>query len=308
MLATSILQANVSLASQPLLQQPDKRILPAYMNGYEQDIVKFLEARGLQILSLLGEGAQGSAFTLINIKTTEVSHVLKVIDPRGAGRFHPDEGSHLIAKIQHPGICSPTTFFYLKQKKISMIPEQGALCVATIMPYIKGKELMETKQKIALKAESIFHFGAVLADALHELSVNGIVHGDLHQGNILVTDNLEPILIDFDLCTTRPSFNDTHRMFEHLRDLINMSPGMQAGAKCFLISCLNRTVHKLLNPNTSQYASQLAKPFMQACIDHLSEINPKPYKFLKASHLAHIFMQRCIDYLSKIKSHRISKL
>ena len=130
------------------------------------------------------------------------------------------------------------------------------------------------------KLTRYFVFGLSLAEALKELSANNIEHLDLHQNNIIINENKEPVLIDFDLCIKNPdqsllkriNATDRQRLINYLRSLINDSPDIKRGARIFLISCLDKAEVLDNNPKTAE----LSRTFMQACIDHLSEIKRKP--------------------------------
>jgi len=246
---------------------------PTELMDWSENIVQYLTASGLEISDKIGAGAQGVVFSLSNIKTGKISHVLKITTPGHLGitPFDPDQGNHLVGNLQNPNLCIPSQFFYLTPSKtLSFTPSQGSTCIGTVMPYIKGKPFFTKKHTIASKAEWIFHFGLQITEALEELAKNGLEHRDLHQNNILIDKKGKPTIIDFDLCAKKKAIDkrirDHERLRAHLGGLISASSDINARAKKFLLRCVDgATPEQLLSPT-----------FMKNCLDHLEEIQRKP--------------------------------
>lgn len=100
------------------------------------------------------------------------------------------------------------------------------LCYLTvklrIMPYIEGTPLSSKMIDLAKKTERVaFCFGLQLAQVILTLSQHRVEHFDLHDDNILVTEELEPILIDFDKSKKlEPGdfpFEDYTELWRHLK-------------------------------------------------------------------------------------------
>lgn len=199
--------------------------------------------RQLKVGAFVAEGEVGSVFTLEDARTGEVLRALKITDisPDDTA-FHPNKGAHLASGIHHPSVCSPTHFFYLTgSNTITLTPSLGSSLVATIMPYVRGDSIKSKMDKIAERAECIFYVGLRLAEALSEFTRRGVEHGDL-MGNILITDDLEPIIIDFDTLKkiSAVSADDYHDLQFHLITLIDNSGDIKPSAKRFLLDYLHR--------------------------------------------------------------------
>jgi serine/threonine protein kinase len=160
--------------------------------------------------------------------------------------FDPKQGPHLVSQIQHPNICSPTHFFYFtKSKEFSQTPEKGSICVASIMPYVEGDTFDKRMPQLIVQPATVYRFGALLADALRTLSANGLTHSDLEGRNIMVNANLEPVIIDFDLCQKKRSMSDFQRFCFHLSYLIRYCRGISEEDR--------NTFNEQLNPPMWKY-------------------------------------------------------
>ena len=138
--------------------------MPPKLRHCEDKITQLLETSGLKIGNRLNEGRQGSVYTLANTQTGKITNVLKVTTPDGWGiaPFEPNRGSHLIARIKHRNICTPTQFFYLTENNtMSTIPEPKSTCIGSVMPYIKGDTLLMARPSISAKADSVFRFWTI---------------------------------------------------------------------------------------------------------------------------------------------------
>lgn len=213
--------------------------------------------QNLRIGEFIAGGRDGNVFQLIDVNIGKVSHVLKV----ACGRLDADSGAHLVANIRHPGICSPIHFFHLnrEQNALSLAPSEGPEYVAVIMPYIEGAHLKSKMADLAERTEKAFRFGLLLTQALYKLSQHGIEHYDLHDENILVTQELEPVIIDFDRCRkiATVSCGDYLKVQMHLRylgDLMNFDSGRAKRRGTFkpsVISFFPEYLTRHCNPRTA---------------------------------------------------------
>jgi len=249
--------------------------LPPELETCAQKIVEYLHDQGLKIGNPIDKGAQGVIFLLSDMKTGKNSYVLKITPPsKNSASFNFERGPHLVAKLKHPSLCIPTHYFYVNEgNKFSLTPTPDSKCIGTVMPYIRGERLRDKKFEIQQNAERIFHIGLLLAEAIQELSANKLEHCDLHDSNILIDENNEPNVIDFDLCAKgpldeeeAPETPDHKHLRDHLLQLVILSPDINQKSKKFLTHCINKaTPEQLLSPT-----------FMQNCLDHLEEIQRKP--------------------------------
>lgn len=274
----------------------ETNILPPYLHNSELAIKKFIYSNGWQIGKSLGKGAQGTVYALINSRVAKITHVLKITPPLVWSDFHfqPERGSHLVERVNHPNICSPTHYFYLtRTNQLQSTPDARSFCLATIMPYVNGATLAKATPTLLQNAESIFSVGRQLADAIGELRNHQVEHTDLNAENILIKEENKPVIIDFDLAVdpTKPHERcfpkDQTALQEHLYWLIKNSSDINPGAKKFLLSCFAKVapspswkevVHKWIRKQKNTLPKPdpilLTKTFMQACLEHLSEIQP----------------------------------
>ena len=92
----------------------------------------------------------------------------------------------VLAKISHPNVV----------RVIELFQEAGMPCL--VMEYVEGKTLNECIQQTGkLSEEEAVRYFRQLAMALHTVHQFGLIHCDIHPGNIMLRLGAEPILIDF---------------------------------------------------------------------------------------------------------------
>ena len=280
---------------------------PSQLDHCAEKIVKHLTDNDLRIKKPIGEGGQGIVYSLENVKTGQISQVLKVTAP---GEFvipyEYNKGAHLVSHLQHPNLCVPTHFFYLsRDNTLTFTPEHGSTCVGTVMPFIQGESLTEKSFTIRQKAENVFQFGQSLTSAFEALRSRGLIHRDLHGHNILVDQNLKPVIIDFDLCarnfTNDDRIPDHQYIAEHLETLIRLSEDIRPRAKEFILACLEKAMPYQISPR-----------FTQACLDHLPQIKQPltpwaraqkvitGFEHTKPLQLLPVLVQAFVDHLDKL--------
>lgn len=229
----------------------------------------------LRVKEFVAEGIEGSVFTLEDVRTGEVSRVLKVADGVDNIVF-PERGAHLASGIDHPGICSPTHIFYRTQKGIlSLTRSLESRWVAMVMPYVEGDSLASKMGEIAERAERVFRFGLLLLEAVAELTRRGIEHGDLNKDNILVDQKLEPIIIDFNGArkVQAVSCGDYETVQWHLKELIIRSRAIKHTTKEFLVNhAIPLTQNKKISKGEYSFLPRRMIALMRACLDHLDAI------------------------------------
>ncbi|MEM8638456.1 MAG: serine/threonine-protein kinase [Cyanobacteria bacterium P01_G01_bin.54] len=91
-----------------------------------------------------------------------------------------------LAKIQHPNVV----------RVIDLGNEAGMPCL--IMEHIEGETLSKrVRQRGKLSQDEAVPIFRQIAKTLHELHRQGIIHCDLHPGNIILESGGKPVLIDF---------------------------------------------------------------------------------------------------------------
>jgi tRNA A-37 threonylcarbamoyl transferase component Bud32 len=88
--------------------------------------------------------------------------------------------------IEHPNVVQVIEYF----------DQAGMPCL--VMAYIEGNTLNERiRSKGRLSQDEAVHCFRKLAEALHYLHQQGLIHCDIHPGNIILQPDGEPVLIDF---------------------------------------------------------------------------------------------------------------
>ncbi len=144
-----------------------------------------------RVVRVLGEGGMGSVFLAEQDKPTRLV-ALKVIRPGVASakllrRFEHE--AQVLGRLQHPGIAQ--------------IYEAGTADTGEgaqpyfVMEYVRGRSLMEYAQGSQLGTRQRLELLAKICDAVQHAHQKGIIHRDLKPGNILVTEEGQPKILDF---------------------------------------------------------------------------------------------------------------
>ncbi len=144
-----------------------------------------------KVVRVLGEGGMGSVFLAEQDKPTRLV-ALKVIRPGVASanllrRFEHE--AQVLGRLQHPGIAQ--------------IYEAGTADTGEgaqpyfVMEYVRGRSLMEYAQGSQLGTRQRLELLAKICDAVQHAHQKGIIHRDLKPGNILVTEEGQPKILDF---------------------------------------------------------------------------------------------------------------
>jgi predicted Ser/Thr protein kinase len=92
----------------------------------------------------------------------------------------------VLAKINHPNVVRVIEFF----------EEAGMPCL--VMEYVEGETLNQCIRRIGYLPESYaVQYFRQLAMALQTVHQAGLIHCDVHPGNIMLQQGTEPVLIDF---------------------------------------------------------------------------------------------------------------
>ena len=144
-----------------------------------------------RVVRVLGEGGMGTVFLAEQDKPTRLV-ALKVIRPGVVSanllrRFEHE--AQVLGRLQHPGIAQ--------------IYEAGTADTGEgaqpyfVMEYVRGRSLMEYAQGSPLGTRQRLELLAKICDAVQHAHQKGIIHRDLKPGNILVTEEGQPKILDF---------------------------------------------------------------------------------------------------------------
>lgn len=146
---------------------------------------------GYTIIGRLGEGGMGVVY-----KATQDfprrTVALKVIKPHMTSasvleRFRFE--TQTLAKLTHPGIAQ----IYEAGTTTTDAGEQPYFA----MELVRGKPLLEHARLRSLTVRERMSLIGKIADAVHHAHTRGVVHRDLKPGNILITEDGEPKILDF---------------------------------------------------------------------------------------------------------------
>ena len=115
----------------------------------------------------------------------------------------------VLSRLSHPGVA--TIFDFDVQGGFDFL----------VMEYVAGGTLESRLERGPVPIEDILNMGAAIADALDNAHRQGILHRDLKPGNIVLTADNQPKILDFGLAVLLSGGKATGRMTE---------PGMVVGS------------------------------------------------------------------------------
>jgi serine/threonine-protein kinase len=115
----------------------------------------------------------------------------------------------VLSRLSHPGVA--TIFDFDVQNGFDFL----------VMEYVAGGTLESRLERGPLSIEAVLNMGAAIADALDNAHRQGILHRDLKPGNIVLTADDHPKILDFGLAVLLSGGKATGRMTE---------PGMVVGS------------------------------------------------------------------------------
>ncbi|MHC4141627.1 MAG: serine/threonine-protein kinase [Planctomycetota bacterium] len=199
------LEAEVLLANDAgagtFLEDPSISVGPAFGAGVAPWECEALPESGeafgsYRIVEEIGRGGQGVVYLATDTRLAR-RVALKVLssgflaDPRLADRFERE--AQAAGRLRHPGICAVH----------DVGVENGLHFIA--MRYVEGQTLAETISAARrgdgepwdlTRALAILERTARAAHAAHEA---GVIHRDLKPGNVMVTPQDQPVVLDFGL-------------------------------------------------------------------------------------------------------------
>lgn len=142
------------------------------------------------IIEKLGQGGMGEVF-LAQDTFLDRRVAIKVLPES----FRQDEAARkrllreakLAAALDHPFICSIH----------ELLEVDGSSCI--VMEYVEGQTLKEKLAGGALSQQHALQIGLEITEALDKAHQNGVIHRDLKPGNIMLTPEGHPKVMDFGL-------------------------------------------------------------------------------------------------------------
>jgi hypothetical protein len=134
----------------------------------------------IQFIEKIGEGG----FARVYKGTDELDRVLavKIISPSMAAFSNAIEHAKALARSDHPNIVKVIAI-----EKVND-PETGAEVEGIVMEFVDGQTLESMLQKDRLTISQVKDFGTQIIAGLQHIHSKGLIHGDLHTGNIMVSN------------------------------------------------------------------------------------------------------------------------
>ena len=142
-----------------------------------------------EIVSSIGTGGMAEVYKALDTRLNrtvaiKVLHEQLWSDPQAKERFERE--ARTVAALNHSHIC---TLYDIGE-------QDGARYL--VMEYLEGETLAERLRKDVLPINEALKIASDIADALEKAHRQGVVHGDLKPGNIMLT-RFGPKLLDFSL-------------------------------------------------------------------------------------------------------------
>ena len=143
-----------------------------------------------RILNPLGAGGMGEVY-LARDEHLDREVAVKVLqrgmlaDPAARERFRRE--ARVLARLSHPGVA--TIYDFDTQESVDFL----------VMEYVPGGTISSKLKSGAFPVPDVLRLGASIADALEEAHKRGFLHRDLKPGNVVLTTEGAPKLLDFGL-------------------------------------------------------------------------------------------------------------
>ena len=156
-----------------------------------------------RLLERIGEGGMGEVWKAHDANLDRVVAVKMLLrgalgDATTRERFRHE--ARVLSRLSHPGLA--TVFDFDAQDGYDFL----------VMEYVPGGTLESRLATGLLPVETVLRLGAALADALENAHRHGVLHRDLKPGNVMLTDDGEPKILDFGLAVLLSGGKATGRM------------------------------------------------------------------------------------------------
>ncbi len=154
-----------------------------------------------RILGTLGEGGMGVVY-LAEQEKPKRTVALKVVRPElmvGSLLKRFEFESQVLGRLQHPGIAQ------VYEAGMAPAGSAGVRTPYFAMEYVRGVALTEYADQARLDVRGRLALLAKVCDAVQHAHARGVIHRDLKPGNILVTPEGEPKILDFGIARATDS-------------------------------------------------------------------------------------------------------
>jgi serine/threonine-protein kinase len=169
-----------------------------------------------RLLEPIGEGGMGQVWKAHDNnldRDVAIKLLLRgtVTQPAGGDRFRRE--AHILSRLSHPGVA--TVFDFDIQNGHEFL----------VMELVPGGTLESQLAAGPLPIERVIEIGAAIADALDHAHRHGILHRDLKPGNVVLSAEGSPKILDFGLALLLADGKAIGRMTE---------PGMIMGSLAYM--------------------------------------------------------------------------
>ena len=156
-----------------------------------------------RLVERIGQGGMGEVWKAHDANLDRVVAIKMLLhgalgDAIARERFRRE--ALVLSRLSHPGVA--TVFDFDAQDGHDFL----------VMEYVPGGTLASRLATGLLPLESVLHLGAGIADALENAHRNGVLHRDLKPGNVLLTAEGQPKILDFGLALLLAGGQATARM------------------------------------------------------------------------------------------------
>ena len=156
-----------------------------------------------RLVERIGQGGMGEVWKAHDANLDRVVAVKMLLrgavgDATARERFRRE--ALVLSRLSHPGVA--TVFDFDAQDGYDFL----------VMEYVPGGTLEAHLATGPLPLDHLLHLGAAIADALENAHRNGILHRDLKPGNVLLTAEGQPKILDFGLALLLGGGKTTGRM------------------------------------------------------------------------------------------------
>jgi serine/threonine protein kinase/tetratricopeptide (TPR) repeat protein len=155
-----------------------------------------------RLVECVGEGGMGEVWKAHDgrLDRTVAIKMLRgaLDDATSRERFRHE--ARVLSRLSHPGVA--TVFDFDAEHGYDVL----------VMEYVSGGTLERRMRGGELPLDTVFVLGAAIADALDNAHRHGVLHRDLKPGNVMLTSDGQPKILDFGLAVLIAGGKATGRM------------------------------------------------------------------------------------------------